>query len=123
EVLDQLDLLIGEWANLLAIDAERSDRLTFLEHRHDQKRASRAERYEGAVGVFGGGIGEMDHLLRADRAIERNRCGSWDERVALPFVGHRRGRIVDCHTSEPIALAQGHVAEAGLTNARRVGKY
>ena len=31
---DQLDLLVGEWPHLLAIDDDCADQLVLLEHRH-----------------------------------------------------------------------------------------
>src|SRR5262249_40374927 len=43
EVRHQLDLLVGEWANLLAIDGDHAKQRIFLEHRHAEHRASAAE--------------------------------------------------------------------------------
>ena len=37
EVLDQLDLLVGERPHLLAINGERTDELVVLEHRHNNQ--------------------------------------------------------------------------------------
>ena len=34
---DQLDLLVGERANLLAVDGDGADQLVLLEHRNDEK--------------------------------------------------------------------------------------
>ena len=39
EVLDQLDLLVGEWPHLLTVDADRADQLAVFEHRHGHKSA------------------------------------------------------------------------------------
>jgi hypothetical protein len=33
KIRDQLDLLVGKWANLLAVDGDRADQFAFLEHR------------------------------------------------------------------------------------------
>ena len=41
EVLDQLDLLVGERPHLLAVDDDRADQLVFLEHRHSNVRCAR----------------------------------------------------------------------------------
>ena len=38
EVLDQLDLLVGERPDFLAVDDDRADRAPLLQHRHDEKR-------------------------------------------------------------------------------------
>ena len=43
EVLDQLDLLVGEWPHLLAVDGDRADQLVILEHRHSKQCASAGE--------------------------------------------------------------------------------
>ena len=43
KVLDQLDLLIAEWLDLLAINVERADQFVLLEHRHKQKRPHPAD--------------------------------------------------------------------------------
>ena len=37
---DQLDLLVGERAHLLAVDDDRADQLVVLEHRHGEQRSS-----------------------------------------------------------------------------------
>ena len=36
EVLHQLDLLVGEWSHLLAINDYCADQFVLLEHRHDE---------------------------------------------------------------------------------------
>jgi hypothetical protein len=36
EILDQLDLLVGERPDFLAVNDNRADQLVFLEHRHEQ---------------------------------------------------------------------------------------
>ena len=41
--LHQLDLLVGEWTHLLAIDGEDADQLVLLEHRHVQTGSESAE--------------------------------------------------------------------------------
>ena len=40
---DQLDLLVGERAHLLAVNPTGADQLVLLEHRHEEKRTSAAE--------------------------------------------------------------------------------
>ena len=45
EIGDQLDLLIGEWPDFLAVDADGTDQRAFLEHRNvDDGRDSRRVR-------------------------------------------------------------------------------
>ena len=43
EILDQLDLLVGERSDLLAVDTDRTDQLVVLEHRHGQDGPCAAE--------------------------------------------------------------------------------
>ena len=43
EVLDQLDLLVGEWADLLAVDKDCADQLIVLKHRHADEGSRTAE--------------------------------------------------------------------------------
>ena len=43
EVLHQLDLLVGERPDLLAVDDDGADQLVVLEHRHDEQRPRAAE--------------------------------------------------------------------------------
>ena len=70
EVLHQLDLLVGERTNLLAIDADRADQLVLLEHRHG-KTAVRSPRADVAdeqriafqVGRFRRDIDDVNRCL------------------------------------------------------------
>ena len=49
EVLDQLDLLVGEQADLLAIDGNSANQLIPLEHWHQHERARPRELYQGEL--------------------------------------------------------------------------
>src|SRR5262245_58382199 len=51
EVADQLDLLVGERAHLLAIDPERADQVVVLEQRHAQKGPRPSELHKRACGT------------------------------------------------------------------------
>ena len=44
EVLDQLDLLVGERADFLAIDVDAADQFVVFEHRNEQKGSRRQVR-------------------------------------------------------------------------------
>ena len=75
---DQLDLLVGEWAHLLAVDADGADQLVLLEHRHDQKRPGARELGDRFIGAFRREVGNVDHLLRPAR-VDRglgHRCSA-----------------------------------------------
>ena len=69
---DQLDLLVGERPDLLAVDGDRADQLVVLEHRHaqdgaiaarrsTQRRLRSRERKPRRLNV-----GDVDHLLRVE---------------------------------------------------------
>ena len=47
EVLHQLDLLVGERANLLAVDDDGADQFVVLEHRHGDQRSRAGKRRLG----------------------------------------------------------------------------
>ena len=79
EILDQLDLLVGEWPHLLAIDAKVADQLVVLEHRHQQDGAGAGEldeRDHARVALAIGRVGrEVDDMNDAARAAARGRAG------------------------------------------------
>ena len=72
EILDQLDLLVGEWAHLLAVDADRSDKLVFLKHGNAQECASAPENNKRMLMVrrIGGNVSDMDNLFGASHEVE-----------------------------------------------------
>ena len=80
---DQLDLLVGEWADLLAVDGDRADQLVVLEHRHsDQVRAPPMIDEEQTldrvdVARLRRDVGNVDHLLGLRRR-ERERIQAED---------------------------------------------
>ena len=47
--VDQLDLLVGEGPDLLAIDGDGADQPALLEHRHDENGAGAGEIDDGAT--------------------------------------------------------------------------
>ncbi len=50
KILDQFDLLVGEQADLLAINSKDPDQTAFLEHRNAQKRSGSTDGRGGSVG-------------------------------------------------------------------------
>src|SRR5262249_50058417 len=78
EVRDQLDLFFAERSNFLPIDRDRTEQLTFLEHRHDEK-APRSGRFDEVnqlgktldIGALCREIGNMDYVFCLDEAAER----------------------------------------------------
>src|SRR5262249_38967145 len=63
EILDQLDLLLGEWADLLAVNDDGADQLVVLEHRHtdDGSRTAEPGRLTGVW--IRRAVGAVSHLL------------------------------------------------------------
>ena len=65
EVLHQLDLLVGERPDFLAVDGDSADQLVVLEHRHADKRA-RAGQFDVArhagIAVAIGRLGRMSAM-------------------------------------------------------------
>ena len=68
EILDQLDLPIGEQADDLPVNADSADQLIVFEHRYADHRpiaGCNAGDHEWMVlGRYGPDIGDLDHLLR-----------------------------------------------------------
>ena len=128
EVLDQLDLLVGERPHLLAVDGDGADQLVLLEHRHDEQRArARGDRQRDERG------------WRRDRRLppDVGECGPpawstvtrpsgmlrvrWDRRAERASKSSESACGVPCmrpHGKRP-ALAAA-IAELGLADARRV---
>ena len=60
EVLQQLDLLVGERPHLLAVDAEHADKLAILEHRNVDQRAGAAALRDDDGRLLAGEIGFVE---------------------------------------------------------------
>src|SRR5262245_5618380 len=62
KVLNQLDLLVGEWQDLLAIYANRTNQLVFFEHWHVEYGSGASKRRQAPARVFrlGQDISDMD---------------------------------------------------------------
>src|SRR6185295_11118403 len=101
EVLEQLDLSLGEGTHLLAVDDDGADEFFILEHRHSDKR-TRACLFDGddtqrlarSIDSIRLEIRDMEHLLFADNAAETG-VRAWANRsVLLPVLTIGRGNIV-----------------------------
>src|SRR5262249_46322885 len=75
EVLDQLDLLVGERADFLAIDDNAADQLILLEHWHLNERARPREldQRRTCVWLFRRAIGNLSDLPCLDEAAHIDR--------------------------------------------------
>src|SRR6516162_251615 len=77
EVLDQLDLLIGERPDLLTVNGNNAVQLVVFEHRHQQHATHTSQTSEGAarravaIGSLFTGVGDLDHLQPVAHTLER----------------------------------------------------
>ena len=93
EVLDQLDLLVGERAYLLTIDDEGAYQRDFLEHRHGDERTRATEsgrraghRLRRVVGGLHQAIGLQEPIERgSSRRLERT---ALDQKVRIAHSAH-----------------------------------
>ena len=76
EALDEADLLVGERADLLAVDGDHAEEGAFLAQRHVEDRPRTAQVDDGAavgiappIDVAVGHVGEMDVFLAGDQAV------------------------------------------------------
>ena len=119
EILDQLDLLVGERPDLLAIDDDRADQLVVLEHRHRDERTRPPVRAAMASRGFDSIVGGVDRSLcafmtrrkrRSARPVETDRARCRPRRMRAAHHARRRG----------IAPSNAQNAELGLADARRL---
>ena len=128
--MHQLDLLVGEWANLLAKDAESANQFILLEHWHDEKAARASDidkrhnrRIAGGVTRFARDVGDVDHLFcRGDTA--KGDVRAWAKyRVAAILLGPCGRRSVNRRQSKCIRFIKEQIAELGLADARGILKH
>ena len=120
EIAHQFDLLVGEWANLLAVDDDGADQRALFEHRHDDSRSSAREPGRSPLNLLCGLVDGVDHLLRMHHAAE-GAAVRGDEWAPLPIeIGERGRRTHQSRSVKPaIAITVQH-AEFRLTQPRRV---
>jgi hypothetical protein len=127
EILDHLDLLGGEGADLLPVDGDGADQLFVPDHRHGRDRAragllDHADYVRGAVEVdlLGLHVGNMHDLPGADDAKQRiDRIGR-DDRLTARGLRPRTRCAVQGDAPECAILVQEQVAELGVAEPGRV---
>jgi hypothetical protein len=121
EILDQLDLLVGERAHLLTIDGDNTDELLLLQHRHSGYRADASDvstRDHQWVAVEVASrfthVGYLDRFPGLGDAAQRGVRSRTEQSSApqLPQVG-RRQRTVECSEAESISFAKPHCPVTG----------
>src|SRR5262249_27426005 len=123
------NLLICKWANFLAIDGDRAEKLAFLEHRYGEKRARPGQFDHGHarwlaldIGPLLRDISNVDRLIGLDQATESVSRVPW--KGSLPDMG-RKSRFHIPHGLGPerIAIVSRQSAEARFAKPSRVGEY
>ena len=129
EVLDQLDLLVGEWSNLLAVDADYADQFVFLEHRHGDKRAGTPEVSERSnrritieVGLGRSQIIDMHYLPRSRDPAE-TAAGIGTDYHASADVCVVRWNVMERASAERLAVIEIEGPEFCITQPYRVRQH
>src|SRR5262249_54639771 len=106
KIRDQLDLLIGKWAYLLAIDTDSANQFALFEHWHVEKtsRAAQfgcrnAKRVAVGVNLLGMCIDDMDSLLIGGDAAQASALTGANQSPVQIFIvfgchAQRRNRCV-----------------------------
>src|SRR5262249_4734883 len=125
-------MLVREWAHLLAVDGNRTDRLIVLQHRNRKYCAGASE-----LGVLGIGIARwhieimrlVHHISDLRRLFCRQRaskrcCWSWSNHWILTPLLHvwLRGAM-QRDGPKGIAFAQPKIAKFGTANSYRVFQH
>jgi hypothetical protein len=115
EVLDQLDLLFGEQADILAIDCNSANRLIPLEHWHQDERARPREFYEWGicVWIFCSNVGNVDDLPFLDEAAHIG----WNRWVPPSKFFELTRSAMHGHQSKLTFLEQQQSATLGFADA------
>jgi hypothetical protein len=124
-------LLRGEWPHLLTIDGDRTNQLSLLEHRHDDK-AARASGFDKGdyagitldIGLLSGEVRNVEHLFGLGDAGEREEwmIAHLDHRFPLQPLDDR-WRTVNRHCTECIPFPQEQIAELGLAKPSGVRQH
>src|SRR5215468_5073378 len=123
EVRDQLNLLVGEWLDLLAVDADRADQLAFLEHRHEHHRTGAGEfdDFLGVISILGPYVSDVGGLLGLDDPIQQGARPRPDDGITPPQIREGRWRAIHRDIPEDAAVfIEDQVAELRPADAGRV---
>jgi hypothetical protein len=127
EAREQLDLLVGEWADLLAVH-NGPDQLIFLEHWHRQARPSagslhcrHAQWIAIEISLFGFQVGNVDHPLGTRETAEAC-CWASGDWAAFQEVGQYGRSRMHCGSTKVLAVIDEQVTKFCLTEAARVGQ-
>src|SRR5262249_52567634 len=107
-VLDQFDLFVGEWPDFLAVDGDRADQFSLLEHRHGDHGPSAGNIDETCACMLRQcrGVGNVNQLLRVGDLAKRVLRTRANERFALSQFHIGRWRTMECNNAEPTVIIQ-----------------
>src|SRR5262249_22257604 len=120
EILDQLDLLVGEWPDLLTVDADCTNQLILFEHGDGKDGPSAGQRSETWGSLPSRDVCILNRLLRADDTAENVFRAGISQRISSPLFLENRRRVVHRDDAERISLVQYQRAELRLADAHRV---
>src|SRR5262249_29379549 len=117
EIADQLDLLIGERANLLAVNDEGADQLVLFEHRHGENGPSLGKPGERStyIGRCRHEVGDLNSLLGISETAEESlysRMSGIHDRFAPPQCFICRRSVM--HRSGPKGASYTNVERAKI---------
>ena len=127
KLLSKLDLLVGEWSDLLPVNADDSDELFFLKHRDEEQRpcaghvGKRDQRWiPFDIGLLFADVGDVLQPLGCDHTTERIvRTGS-KYRLALPQLRPFRPGTKQNRNPQHLSVVQRKISEAGFADLGRV---
>src|SRR6516164_993868 len=130
EVLHKLNLSLGEWPHLLAVDDNRPNQRVLLEHWY-AKKGSRSCLLDGndtqgltfSVCRFGFEIRDMYNLLCPHKPTQ-SRVRIWRYwTMLLPELAIRGGNIVQMRCAKTLTIVEQDVAKLGATKAQGVHQH
>ena len=130
EVSQQVDLLVGERADLLTVDVNVANQLVVFEHRNEEKRSRRGKfddadsrRIALLIGKLLGVVGNVNEVLRSHHTAESIVRVGINQRVALSGRGEGGWRIMHRGNAEGFVFAELQSGEIGPANAHRVFQH
>ena len=119
-------MLVGEWAHFLTVNADCSDQLIVLEHRHDNYGACTSELDEGAsrrvavdICLICSKVGDMQQSLCLSDAEKRVLRTGMNNRLTPTFFSKRRRRAIHRRHLECFIFIENKIAEFCLANSGR----
>ena len=124
EVLDKIDLLIGKWVDILAVDGKGANQFVVAEHGYRERGACASDPRQHRIGLMfvGGKIADVDYFLRRDEGANDRRIHR-NDRVAASRLFVRVGCVMHRRHAHITPVEQQQVAEPGVANPHRVFQH